>query len=146
MTTVPSPLTLLVIGATLFVGFVLLRSWGGLRRVFGLYPAVRAGLAGIVIATLLAGLVEGVGLNVLGAAMATSVPLAALAARRALRSADDRTQPIRLEPAALAEPPPHQPAAVPPEPRAGVGSSQATPSETEALIGARRARSVDGGA
>lgn len=86
-----SPLTLLAVGSGLFVWFVLLTPSGGLRRLFGLYPAVRATCVGGWVATLFAGLVEGVGLNVLGAASATAVPLAALGALRVLIHANDRT-------------------------------------------------------
>jgi hypothetical protein len=86
-----SPLTMLVVGSTLFVGFVLLRHWGGLRRLLGLFPAVRGAFAGIVLATCLAGLVEGVGFNTLGVALATGLPLATLATLRVLDHADDRT-------------------------------------------------------
>jgi hypothetical protein len=92
LTLVTSPLTVLVIGSALFAGFALLRTWGGLKRVLGLYPAVRAGLAGIVVATVFAGLVEAAAFNVLGAALATVSPLAALAALRVLDHADDKTQ------------------------------------------------------
>ncbi len=91
---VTSPLTGLVIGSALFVGFALLRTWGGLKRVLGLYPAVRAALAGTIIATVFAGFVEAVAFNVLGAALATVTPLATLAALRVLEHADDRTVPV----------------------------------------------------
>jgi hypothetical protein len=91
VTLVTSPFTLLVGGSALYVGFVLLRHWGGLRRLFGLYPAVRAALAGIGVATVFAGIVEGAALNVLGAAVATAVPPVVLATLRVLRHADDRT-------------------------------------------------------
>ncbi len=92
-TAVGSPLTLLVVGCGLYTGFVLLRTWGGLKRVLGLFPTVRAAFAGIVVATLFAGLVEAVGFNVLGAALATVTPLAALASLRVLDHASDKTQP-----------------------------------------------------
>ena len=90
-TVATSPLTLLVVGAAVFVWFVLLPPAGGLRRLFGLYPAVRATFGGVGVATLFAGLVEGVGLNVLGAAAATAVPLVTLATLRVLVHANDRT-------------------------------------------------------
>jgi len=88
-----SPLSLLTIGSVVFVVFVLLRPKGGLRRLFGLYPAIRATLGGIWGATALAGLVEGVGFNVLGAASATAVPLIALGALRVVTNAGDPTEP-----------------------------------------------------
>jgi hypothetical protein len=90
-TAVGSPLTLLVVGCGLYTGFVLLRTWGGLKRVLGLFPTVRAAFAGIVVATGFAGLIEAVGFNILGAALATVTPLAALAALRVLDHAADKT-------------------------------------------------------
>ncbi|HYN96617.1 MAG TPA: hypothetical protein VES42_22470, partial [Pilimelia sp.] len=88
-----SPLTVLAVLAALFVWLALLRDWGGLKRLYGLYPAVRAGLLGVAVATVLAGLFGGAALNVAGAAAATAVPVAALAALRVLDHATDRTRP-----------------------------------------------------
>jgi hypothetical protein len=88
-----SPLTVLAVLSAVFVWLALLQPWGGLKRLYGLYPAVRAALAGIAVATLMAGLVGGAALNVAGAAAATTVPLAALAALRVLDHAADRTRP-----------------------------------------------------
>ncbi len=96
---VTSPLTLLVIGSAVMVFFVLLRSWGGLKRLFGLYPPVRGALVGVGVAALIAGAAEGVAFNVAGAAAATALPLAALAALRVLDHADERTQPTTPAPA-----------------------------------------------
>jgi hypothetical protein len=96
VTFVTSPLTLLVIGGAAFTFLVLLRPWGGLRRLFGLFPAVRGALAGLVVATVIAGAIDGVALNVTGAAFAIALPLAALAALRVQHHADDRTQPAPL--------------------------------------------------
>ncbi|GAA2612161.1 hypothetical protein GCM10010399_48820 [Dactylosporangium fulvum] len=92
VTTVTSPLTILVLGTVLYATFVLLRDWGGLRRLLGVFPPVRGALAGLVVASLTAGLVEGVSLNVLGAAFATALPLVVLACLRVLEHADDRSQ------------------------------------------------------
>lgn len=86
-----SPLTLLSIGSALFLWVVLLRSWGGMKRLFGLYPAVRGAVAGLIVAALLAGLLDGAGFNVAGAAAAVAVPLITLASMRALSHSDDRT-------------------------------------------------------
>src|SRR6266545_341494 len=86
-----SPLTLVVLGTGLLLMLVLLRPWGGLKRLFGLYPAVRATLVGVGVAGLLAGLLDGAGFVVAGAAAATAVPLACLGALRVLDHADDRT-------------------------------------------------------
>jgi hypothetical protein len=91
VTTVTSPLTVLVLGSLVYVTFVLLRDWGGLRRLLGVFPPVRGALAGLVVAGLLAGVVEGVSLNVLGAALASALPLAVLACLRVLDHADDRS-------------------------------------------------------
>jgi hypothetical protein len=70
---------------------VLIRPWGGLMRLFGLYPAVRGALTGIAAAAVLAGLVDGVGFTTAGAAAAVVLPLVTLAALRVLDHADDRT-------------------------------------------------------
>ena len=80
VTTVTSPLTILVIGASCSRAFVLLRDWGGLRRLLGL--SRRSGRAGRDRAghACSAGSWKGSSLNVLGAALATAVPLAVLAA------------------------------------------------------------------
>ncbi|MGC9669733.1 hypothetical protein ACNTMW_24695 [Planosporangium sp. 12N6] len=112
---ITSPLTLLVIGAGALLFFALLRPWGGLKRLFGLYPAVRAGLAGTVVATLVAGPMQGVGFNTAGAAAATVLPLTVLAALRVLRHADDRTPAVTVDPTGSAVPVP-SPA---PDPTAG---------------------------
>jgi hypothetical protein len=93
-----SPLTLLVIGCGLYAGFVLLRTWGGLKRVLGLFPTVRAAFSGIILATVFAGVIEGVGFNTLGAALATATPLAVLASLRALNHASDKTVPTETRP------------------------------------------------
>jgi hypothetical protein len=86
-----SPLTPFAILSTLFVFFVLYQHWGGLRRLFGLYPAVRATMAGLAVAAGLGGMVNGAGLVVVGAAAATAVPLITLTSLRALAHADERT-------------------------------------------------------
>jgi hypothetical protein len=88
-----SPLSVLAVVAGLFVWLALLQHWGGLKRLYGIYPAMRAALIGIAVATVLAGLFGGAALNVAGAAAATAVPVAALAALRVLDHADDRTRP-----------------------------------------------------
>src|SRR5262249_50184370 len=59
-----TPLTLLALGAAVFVWSALLQPWGGLKRLFGVYPAIRAAVAGIALATVLAGLFGGSALNV----------------------------------------------------------------------------------
>jgi hypothetical protein len=113
---VTSPLTLVVLGSAVLVMFVLLRPWGGLKRLFGIYPAVRAALTGIAVAALLAGFLDGVGLNVAGAAAAVAVPLAVLASLRVLEHAEDRTgqAPALPEPAAALGIAPPEPSGTPP--------------------------------
>ncbi|MGH3645872.1 MAG: hypothetical protein ACRDTM_01655, partial [Micromonosporaceae bacterium] len=88
-----SPLTVLVVAGALFGGLVLLRPSGGLLRVYGLYPAIRAALIGSGVAAVLGGLVDGAGVVVVGAATATAVPLAVLLCLRALARAHLRTAP-----------------------------------------------------
>jgi len=98
---VTSPLTLVVLGSAVLVMFVLLRPWGGLKRLFGIFPAVRAALTGTAVAAILAGLLDGVGFNVAGAAAAVAVPLAVVSTLRVLAHAEDRTgrAPAIAEPA-----------------------------------------------
>ncbi|MBO0868749.1 MAG: hypothetical protein J2P15_09315 [Micromonosporaceae bacterium] len=95
-----SPLTLVALGAAVLLAFALLRPWGGLKRLFGLYPPMRAGLVGVAVAAVLAGGLDGAGLNVAGAAATMALPLAALAALRVLGHADDRTvgEAVAVEP------------------------------------------------
>jgi hypothetical protein len=95
-----SPLTVLVAGAGVLLLFVLLRPWGGLKRLFGIYPAVRAALVGTAVAGLLAGFLDGAGFVVAGAVAATAVPLACLGALRVLAHATDRTVAARPVPVA----------------------------------------------
>jgi hypothetical protein len=86
-----SPLTILAVVGPLFVFAVLLQPWGGLRRVLGLYPALRSALVGLAVAALLGGLLNGVGLVAAGAAVAVALPLVTLSALRALAGMDERT-------------------------------------------------------
>ncbi|MEU8328524.1 hypothetical protein [Micromonospora sp. NPDC048839] len=93
-TLVNSPLTVLALVGGLLVWFALLQPWGGLMRLFGIYPAVRAAMAGTVVAAVLGGVLDGAALDVLGAAAALVVPMAALASLRVLGHAADRTRPL----------------------------------------------------
>ncbi|MBM7493997.1 hypothetical protein JOD64_005219 [Micromonospora luteifusca] len=93
-TLVNSPLTVLALAGGLLVWFALLQPWGGLMRLFGIYPAVRAALAGTVVAAVLGGVLDGAALDVMGAAAALVVPMAALASLRVLGHAADRTRPV----------------------------------------------------
>jgi hypothetical protein len=86
-----SPLTVLAVVSAVYVFFVLMQPWGGLKRLFGVYPALRAGVFGLTVAALLGGVLNGAGLTVAGAAAATALPLVTLAAVRALVHADERT-------------------------------------------------------
>jgi hypothetical protein len=109
-----SPLTVLAVAAGLFVWLALLQHWGGLKRLYGIYPAIRAALIGIAVAAVLAGVFGGAALNVAGAAAATAVPVAALAALRVLDHADDRTRPpVLVEDDAATTGPATEPAGAP---------------------------------
>ncbi|MEH0939220.1 hypothetical protein, partial [Micromonospora psammae] len=92
-TLVNSPLTVLAVVGALLVWFALLQPWGGLMRLFGIYPAIRAALAGTAVAAVFGGLLGGSALDVAGAAAALVVPMAALASLRVLDHSTDRTQP-----------------------------------------------------
>ncbi|CCH17680.1 hypothetical protein [Micromonospora lupini] len=93
-TLVNSPLTVLALAGGLLVWFALLQPWGGLMRLFGIYPAVRAALGGTAVAAVLGGVLDGAALDVAGAAAALVVPMAALASLRVLGHAADRTRPV----------------------------------------------------
>lgn len=88
-----SPLTVLALVGAVLVWFALLRPWGGLKRLFGIYPAIRAAMAGIATAAVIGGVLGGSGLDVAGAVAALTVPMAALASLRVLDHASDRTHP-----------------------------------------------------
>ncbi|MGV9212758.1 hypothetical protein ACTFTM_12955 [Micromonospora sp. RB23] len=92
-TLVNSPLTVLALAGGLLVWFALLQPWGGLMRLFGIYPAVRAALGGTAVAAVLGGVLDGAALDVAGAAAALVVPMAALTSLRVLGHAADRTRP-----------------------------------------------------
>ncbi|HKD97502.1 MAG TPA: hypothetical protein VKB69_07840 [Micromonosporaceae bacterium] len=89
--TVSNPVSLFVVVAILFNLMVLFRPWGGLLRLFGLYPAVRGAMTAMGVASVLAGLLDGVGFTTAGAAASVALPLVTLAALRVLDHADDRT-------------------------------------------------------
>ncbi|MET7951211.1 hypothetical protein [Micromonospora sp. NPDC005324] len=93
-TLVNSPLTVLALAGGLLMWFALLQPWGGLMRLFGIYPAVRAAFAGTVVAAVLGGVLDGAALDLMGAAAALVVPMAALASLRVLGHAADRTRPV----------------------------------------------------
>ncbi|RKN37951.1 hypothetical protein [Micromonospora endolithica] len=88
-----SPLTVLALAGALLVWFALLQPWGGLMRLFGIYPAIRAAMAGTAVAAVLGGVLGGAALDVAGAAAALVVPMAALASLRVLDHSTDRTLP-----------------------------------------------------
>jgi hypothetical protein len=88
-----SPLTVLAIIGVLMLAFCQFSPWGGLNRVFGLHPALRAAGAGTTVATLIAGVLGGTALTVAGAAAAAAVPVAVLTALRVLLHSADRTRP-----------------------------------------------------
>nr|WP_229076047.1 hypothetical protein [Actinoplanes sp. DH11] len=88
-----SPLTLLALIGALMLVFCQFSPWGGLNRLYGLNPAVRAGIAGTIVATLIAGVFGGTALGVSGTAAALAVPVAVLTTLRVLLHAADRTPP-----------------------------------------------------
>ncbi|WP_306209678.1 hypothetical protein [Actinoplanes sp. RD1] len=88
-----SPLTLLALGGALMIAFAQFSAWGGLNRVFGLHPALRAGLAGVTVTVLVAGVLQGAAFTVAGAAAAVAVPMLVLTTLRVLEHAADRTRP-----------------------------------------------------
>ncbi|WFE39775.1 hypothetical protein [Micromonospora sp. WMMD998] len=92
-TLVNSPLTVLAVAGAALVWLALLQPWGGLLRLFGIYPAIRAAMAGTGVAAGLGGVLGGSALDVAGAAGALVVPMAALAALRVLDHSTDRTVP-----------------------------------------------------
>ncbi|MEW2445391.1 hypothetical protein [Micromonospora marina] len=92
-TLVNSPLTVLALAGAALVWLALLQPWGGLMRLFGIYPAIRAAMAGTGVAVGLGGVLSGSALDVAGAAAALVVPMAALAALRVLDHSTDRTVP-----------------------------------------------------
>jgi len=92
-TLLESPLTVLALLGALMLAFCQYSPWGGLNRVFGLHPALRAAGAGITVAVLIAGVLGGTALSVAGAAAAAVVPTAVLTALRVLLHAADRTRP-----------------------------------------------------
>ncbi|MFG1927446.1 hypothetical protein [Cryptosporangium sp. NPDC048952] len=104
-----SQLTILVVAVAIFVTFVLLVPTARLRRVLGLYPAVRAGLTGLGVAAVLGFALNDSGVAVPAFASMVAVPLAialtirvALAGRRPAR----RDLPVWNAPATSAPPPP----------------------------------------
>ncbi|MFR9779516.1 hypothetical protein ACL02O_26090 [Micromonospora sp. MS34] len=92
-TLVDSPLTVLALAGAALVWLALYQPWGGLLRLFGIYPAIRAAMAGTGVAAGLGGVLGGSALDVAGSAGALVVPMAALAALRVLDHSTDRTQP-----------------------------------------------------
>ncbi|HEY7177076.1 MAG TPA: hypothetical protein VH442_19350, partial [Micromonosporaceae bacterium] len=105
-------ISVLVIVAIVYNLAVLVRPWGGLMRLFGLYPAVRGALTGVAIASVLAGLIDGVGFITAGGAAAMVLPLVTLAALRVLDHADDRTVADLITPDAPTSPPTSPPTPV----------------------------------
>ena len=87
-----SPLTILAVVGVLMLAFCQFSPWGGLNRLFGLHPALRAAGAGTTVATLIAGALGGSALVVAGAAAAATVPTAVLTTLRVLDHAADRTR------------------------------------------------------
>ncbi|HEX8627913.1 MAG TPA: hypothetical protein VF755_07065, partial [Catenuloplanes sp.] len=130
---IDSPLTALAGIGALLLAFVLFSPWGGLKRLFGLHPAVRAAMAGTALAVLLAGVLGGSALQVAGAAAAVMVPMAALTVLRVLDHAADRTRPLavpitdRMPPRDPPTPSPAEPAAAPSQAEPAAVPSPAEP-------------------
>ncbi len=101
--TLSNPLNLLIVVVILANVLVLIKPWGGLMRLFGLYPAVRGVMTGIAVASTLAGLLDGAGLTTAAAAAAVTLPLVTIACLRVLDHADDRTV-ARVEPMPIGRP------------------------------------------
>jgi hypothetical protein len=87
-----SPLSILAVIGLFMLAFCQYSPWGGLNRLFGLHPALRAAGAGTAVASLLAGVLGGSALVVAGAAAASAVPTAVLTTLRVLDHAADRTR------------------------------------------------------
>jgi hypothetical protein len=87
-----SPLTLLAVVGVVMMVFCQYSPWGGLNRLFGLHPALRAAAAGTTVAAVIAGVLGGAALAVVGAAAAAAVPAAVLTTLRVLDHAADRTR------------------------------------------------------
>jgi hypothetical protein len=79
---VDSQLTILVLVVLVFVPLVLMHGTGGMRRVFGLYPSVRAGMIATVIAAVIGFAVNDSGIAVPAFAAALAVPLAVVTTLR----------------------------------------------------------------
>ncbi len=92
---VDSQLTLLVIAVLVFIPMVLMRRSGGLRRVFGLYPTVRAATIAVMVVAALGFAVNDSGIAVPAFVAALAVPLVVTTALRVLAGAG-RGVPIRL--------------------------------------------------
>jgi hypothetical protein len=88
---VDSQLTFLVIAVLVFVPVVLLRRSGGLRRVFGLYPTVRAGMIGVVVVAGLGFAVNDSGIAVPAFVAALAIPLVVATTLRVMAGARRRT-------------------------------------------------------
>lgn len=83
---VSSQLTILVIAVALFVPLILLPRSAGLRRVFGLYPCVKAGAIGVLIAAVVGFAVNDSGIAIPAFMSAVVVPLIIATILRVLAS------------------------------------------------------------
>lgn len=88
---ISSPLTLLVIAAILFVGLVLVRRSAGLWRVFGLYPTVRAGVLGALVAAGMGFFLNDSGIAIPAQMVAIGLPLVLATTLRTLAAATRST-------------------------------------------------------
>lgn len=95
---VSSQLTILVIAVVLFVPLILLPRSAGLRRVFGLFPCVKAGAIGILIAALVGFAVNDSGIAIPAFMSAVVIPLAIATILRVLASSTRSVASTQLGP------------------------------------------------
>ncbi|MDQ1658038.1 MAG: hypothetical protein QOD41_3121, partial [Cryptosporangiaceae bacterium] len=119
-----SQLTILVLAVLVFVPLVLMHSTGGMRRVFGLYPCVRAGLLATAVAAAIGFAVNDSGVALPAFAVALAVPLAVATTLRVRAGA---AHGVLIAPRNAHVPPPPDPA---PDPE-GAGPHDAEPPGTE---------------
>jgi hypothetical protein len=115
---VDSQLTLLVIAVLVFLPMVLMRRSGGLRRVFGLYPTVRAAMIAVLVMAGVGFAVNDSGVAVPAFVAALAVPLVVATALRVLAHAgrgvpvtEGVLQPVPAPPPAAGSVPAPPPAA-----------------------------------
>jgi hypothetical protein len=130
-----SQLTLLVLAVLIFVPVVLLMPTGRLRRVLGLYPAVRAGFIGLVVAAFLGFVVNDSGVAVPAFAAMVAVPLAiALTIRVALAGQRPVRRALPIWPTPDGEDPETEVPMLPPAPRVPNELAESTETSVPAIV------------